>query len=190
MIGVGAKLRTRAAAAALAGLVGIAALAACGKPAGTDTGQPNPEATAEQGLGNTDGGATGSSGSSGNSGGNPGGGASPRPSTSRTPSQAPGPKIEYFRVKQHPMCPSKSAPNPIQKDLILEWKVSGGATSVKLHLDGGLFYSDAPVTNTTTVAFACHSTPGSTATHVYELKTVGGGAERTAKQTVSAQTPP
>lgn len=187
-------MKTRVAAATLAGLVGIAALAACGKPAGTDTGQPDPDATAEQGLGNTDrgtgDGGSGNSGGTGGTGGNPGGGASPRPSTSRTPSQPPGPRIEYFRVKQHPMCPSKSAPNPLQKDLILEWKVSGGATSVKLFLDGGLFYADAPTTNSPTVAFACSNTAGATATHVYELKTVGGGAERTAKQTVSAQTPP
>jgi len=181
-------LRTRAAAAALAGLVGIAALAACGKPAGTGTGTPDGQATAEQGLGDS------GTGNNGNTGGNPSGGAtrtaSPRPSTSRTPSLLPGPTIEYFRVKQARMCPSLSAPNPLSKELILEWKVTGGATGVKLLLNGGTFYGNAPTTDTPTVAFACSNQPGKTATHVYELKTIGGGAERTAKLTLSAQTPP
>jgi hypothetical protein len=188
--GVGAHLRKRGAAVALVGLLGIAVLAACGDPAGKNTGQPDTDTTAEQGLGNTDNSGTGNTGN----GGNPSGGAtrtaSPRPSTSRTPSLPPGPTIEYFRVKQARMCPSLSAPNPLSKELILEWKVTGGATSIKLYLDGDTFYSNAPTTDTPTVAFACSSTPGKTATHVYELKTVGGGAERTAKLTLSAQTPP
>ena len=185
MLDVGAHLRTRGAAAALAGLLGIAVLAACGEPAGTNTGQPGTETTAEQGLGNT-------SGDTGN-GGNPSGGAtrtaSPRPSTSRTPSQAPGPTIEFFKITQQPTCRPLSRPDLTSTPIKVSWKVTGGATAVRLYLNGGLYGDNYGVEHEQELYFACNTEHGAK-THKYEIKTVGGGAQRTATLSATAITPP
>jgi hypothetical protein len=191
VFGVGAHLRTHGAAAALAGLLGIAVLAACGEPAGTNAGQPGTETTAEQGLGNNNG-DTGNSGNSGNggSGGNPSGGAtktaSPKPSAST--SAAAGPTIQSFKITQQPTCRPLSRPDLMNTPIKVSWKVTNGATAVKLYLNGGL-YGEYGTEHEQELGFVCNTEHGAK-THRYEIKTVGGGAQRTATLSATAITPP
>jgi hypothetical protein len=193
VISVGATLRTRAAAAAFAGriaiaVVGIAVLAACGKPAGTGAGEPDAQPSAEQGLGNTGNDNGNGSTGSGNPTGRATNTASPKPSASASASVAAGPTIQFFKIVTNPTCRPLSRPDLYDTPIKVGWKVTGGATAVRLYLNGGL-YGEYAVQHEVEVSFVCNKEHGSK-THRYEIKTVGGGAQRTSSLSATAITPP
>jgi len=96
-----------------------------------------------------------------------------------------GPTIDYFRVKQHPTCPSGTDANYVEgKPVVLEWKVTG-TDMVSLSVDGPGKYGDYGAEHQIELSFPCGDwQPGQKAKHTYLLQTIGGGD--VAKKTITA----
>ncbi len=104
------------------------------------------------------------------------------------PTTPSGPRVDYVKIKQKPQCPSGTTQAQFPAvPLILEWKVSGGATGSELDVDGPGAYMTYDGTHTQeTLYFSCGGAPGSTETHTYRIVTVGGGSKQSKTITVSA----
>lgn len=99
--------------------------------------------------------------------------ASPKPSA--TSGQQSGPKIEYFRIKTKPSCPSSGPGASFPgNDIVLEWKVAGGPTQVTVSIDGPGLFGTYTATDEQAFPFACSGASNTIQKHKYTLKTVGG----------------
>lgn len=127
------------------------------------------------------------------------------PATRTTTKKPPsGPKIVELTWAQKPTCETvASSANPLEipaKQGILEWKTSGGVTSVALSIDApdffkqngtGSFASGLPANDQYPVNFECDpSTNEQFTKHTYTIDTVGGGTSVEKSITYSTQTSP
>jgi len=111
------------------------------------------------------------------SGGNEGGGGN----TNGGGQRWTGPKIEWFRIVEHPKCPSGTdvASDP-GRDVTLEWKVTG-TDHVTISIDGEGVYGSYQNEYRETFAFPCGDwEPGQKAKHTFLLK-AGEGAQEVRK---------
>jgi len=103
-----------------------------------------------------------------------------------TPPAPSGPRIVYFKIKQKPQCPQGTNVNPIPGvPVTIEWKVER-AHQVDLSVDGPGRYSTYGTEGTETLSFGCSGDPGTTVTHTYTIKTIGGGQPVSKTITASA----
>ncbi|HEU4424606.1 MAG TPA: hypothetical protein VFR67_18935 [Pilimelia sp.] len=138
---------------------------------GEEPGPTGTPAPAGSGKGGGKGDGKGRPGGNHNGGGN----GRPTPSPTATATTPSGPRIAYFRVKQKAKCPQGTNVYPVPGvPLVIEWKVER-AHQVALSVDGPGVYNTYGAEGSETFMFSCGGAPGTTETHKYTIKTVGGG---------------
>src|SRR5262249_9796062 len=110
-------------------------------------------------------------------GGGGGGGGSTTPA---------GPRVEEFKVVSQPSCTTNAPGGTFEVPVVLQWKVSGGATGSELDVDGPGLYNTYGVQATDTLNFPCAGPIGTKNTHTYTVKTIGGGPTAAKTLTVTA----
>lgn len=102
--------------------------------------------------------------------------------TSGTTSRPAGPRIEYFRVKTKPSCPSSGGAGGVTfpgNGAELEWKITGGPTEVTISIDGPGIFGTYTAVHTETFPFTCSGPSNTTQQHKYTLKVPGTSLQQT-----------
>jgi hypothetical protein len=163
----------------LAGDVATTPTAATPAPAAPTPGQgePTPGSAGGSGApGGSDGPGQGAPGQ-GAPGGQEGSGGQPEA----------GPRIEYFRVGQEPLCPRGTTQNPIDgRPVTLQWRVIG-ATQVSMSIDGPGVYDVYPAESSASFDFGCGGNDGDIEEHTYQLTAVADGVTVTETLVVTAR---
>lgn len=98
----------------------------------------------------------------------------------KTTAPPTGPRIEYYRVKTKPSCPSSGPGASFPGNGIeLEWKVAGGPTQVTISIDSPGLFGTYSATHTETFPFGCGGTSGTIQKHNYILKVLGTNLQQT-----------
>jgi hypothetical protein len=112
----------------------------------------------------------------------------PPTTTPPATTSAIAPRVDTLKISQAPSCTSTGSGGTFAGQIRLQWTVSGGATGSQLFADGSLVNTYGK-SQTVTLTFACDGSPGTTVTHTYTVKTIGGGPQATRSVTASATIP-
>jgi hypothetical protein len=116
--------------------------------------------------------------------------AAPAPAADPDPDPGPapaGPRIEYLRVQQQPLCPRGTTQFPIDgRPVALEWRVTG-AEDVTLSVDGPGVYATYPAEGSDSFSFGCGGREGDLEEHTYLLTAVADGVTVTETLVVTAE---